>query len=66
MICLIIPNYVGYFVALNDDSFWIQGEEIVADNIIEDNEVVKDLGIYLSNDGTFPYHINQVIKKVKQ
>ena len=36
------------------------------DNIIEDKEVVKDLGIYLSNNGSFTFHINQVIKKVKQ
>ena len=34
--------------------------------MIEDNDVVKDLGIYLSNQEDFVQHINQVSKKVKQ
>ena len=38
----------------------------INDNEIEEKEHIKDLGVWLSNDGTFSYHITQKCKSGNQ
>ena len=35
-------------------------------NVIEDKDIVKDLGIYLASDINFSAHIKQVVFKVRK
>ena len=55
---------------LNSDKFELlrygKNQELKDDNLIEEKEVLRDLGIMMNNVATFDEHIEKVCKTVKQ